>query len=456
MVGGYGNLGAPHTLISALAQRSVKNLTVVSSAACCPTKGSAIQKLLMNNQVKKLITSKVCNNQVALDLFQKGKLEIVLEAMGTLAEKVRSGGYGIPAFYSHIGIGTFLEEGGVPTKLSADGKVIVSVNLAKEKREFKGKEYLLEKTLLGDYAIVKAWKADTKGNCVLKLANRNFNPDMAIAGKVCIVEADEICEPGAFDGDDIHIPGIFVHKVVKSCPKEAEAEACQMQACPLGTGETKKLREMMAKRAAQEIKLGAYVVLGEGLPKTVEMFTKPESDVHFVIPETGIYGAQCACKEPKKTCGGDLLNGSLMPVKLRKHAAITKASDTFASIRGGHLDLFVVDGYQVSEEGDLANIEKGDSVLPCPGINIDLAGAGTRLVALMEMKTNGKPNLLPNCSYKLTGKKCVSTLITDVGVFEFKDGLTLTELAPGMTVEKVKSLTPCKFKVASSMKTIKV
>jgi 3-oxoacid CoA-transferase len=439
-----------------LARHSAKNLTVVCGSAACPAKGSAIQELLTQKKIKKLITSNVGDNPAIIDLFKKGQLEVVLEAMGTLAEKVRSGGYGIPAFYSHIGVGTFLEEGGVPTKYSADGKVILSVNLAKEKRDFKGKEFLLEKTLLGDFSLVKAWKADTKGNCILKQAQRNFNPDMAIAGKVCIVEADEICEAGAFDGDDIHLPGIFVHKVIKSCQAPTSAGSCTMMACPLGTGAVKKVREMMVKRAAEEIKIGAYVVLGNGLPKAVEQFMKADKDAHIVCPETGIFGALSTAHDAKKVCTGELVDGCYNPVKLRKHAAIAKTSDTFASIRGGHLDLFVVDGFQVSENGDLANLEKGDKVFPSPGVNMDLAGTSTRLVTLMEMQTNGKPNLLPNCTYKITGKKCVSMLITDMGVFEFRaDGLTLTELAPGATADKIKSMTPCKFKVASNLKTIK-
>ena len=446
MIGGYGKLGAPHSLIKTLAKTSVKNLTVVCGIAACAEKGSAIQELLEKNKVSKLITSNVGENPTVLDLFKKGELEVQLQPMGTLAEKVRSGGYGIPAFYSPVGAGTYIEEGGVPTKLAKDGKTIIAVNLAKEKREFKGRDYLLEKTILGDYALVKAWKADTKGNCVLKLANRNFNPDMAIAGKICIVEAEEIVEAGAIDGDDIHIPGIFVHRVVKST-EGCTAKFCE-QACPLGSGEVKELRELMVKRAAKEIKEGSYIVLGAGLSKAVEHFIPESVDAHIVCPETGVFGAVkggVVCKE--------LADGCLNPVGLRKNGAIIKTSDTFASIRGKHLNLFIVDGYQVSQEGDLANIEKGDKILPSPGIHMDLAAAETPMVVLMEMTSNGKPNLVKNCSYKVSGRKCVSKLVTDMGVFEFKaDGMTLIEIAPGITVENIKSKTPCSFNVAAGLK----
>lgn len=453
MIGGYGKMGAPLSLIKALANSKAKNLTLVCSAACCPEKGSAIQPLLENKMVSKLITSTVGENQVVIDQFKKGQLEVELLPMGTLAEKARSGGYGIPAFYSGVGIGTFHDEGGLPMKYGKDGKTIVKVNWAPEKRQFHGRDYLMEHTMMGDFALVKAWKADTKGNCMLKLANRNFNPDMAVAGKICIVEADEIVEPGALDGDDIHIPGIFVHRVVKSAPCSCTCDSsCEKQTCPIGT-ENQEARTMMVKRAAQEVRFGSYVVLGKGLSRAVEKFVPESQDVQYVCPETGIYGAVCGCG---KTHSHDLKDGAFKSVVLRKNAAIVKASDGFCGVRGGHLNLFILDSYQVSEEGDLANIDNGKQVLPSPGVNMDLAAAGTPIVAMMELMTEGKPNLLKHCTFKLAGTKCVKKLITDMGVFEFKPELTLTEIAPGVTVEKIKSKTPCSFKVASNLKTISI
>lgn len=449
MIGGYGKLGAPHNLIKALSASQSKNLTVVCSIAGCANKGSAIQPLLENSKISKVITSNVEANPLLIDQFKSGKVEVELIPMGTLAEKARSGGYGIPAFYSGTGVGTFIENGGVPCRYGKDGKTIVAVNLAKEKREFHGREYLLERTLLGDYALVKAWKADAKGNCVLKMAGRNFNPDMAVAGKICIVEADEIVETGSIDGDDVHIAGIFVHRVVKS-PSSCEGQCNEHQGCE-NTAEIKGIQELMLKRAAKEIKLGSYVVLGKGLSRAVERFVPESLDVHYVCPETGIFGALCGCgKEGDK----NLKNGSLKKVLLRKNAAIAKASDAFCGVRGGHLNLFVLDSYQVSEHGDLANIDNGKQVLPSPGVNMDLAAAGTPIIAMMELMTDGKPNLLKECTLKLSGKKCVKKLVTDKGVFEFRPELTLTEVAPGVSAENIKSMTPCHFKVADNIKTM--
>lgn len=451
MVGGYGKLGAPHHLLAALNKHKAKNLTVVCSIAGCGCQASAIQGLLEQKKIKRLITSNVGENPLVLDQFKKGELEVSLIALGNLIEKLRSGGYGIPAFYTPVGLGTFLEEGGVPIKLGKDGKTVLQVNLAKEKRQFLGKDYLMERTLLGDYSLVKAWKADTKGNAVLKLATRNNNPDVAISGKICIVEAEEIVEAGALDGDDVHVSGIFVHKVVKAPACSFEGKAPEHKSCvdPLGFGEARKNREMMLKRAAKEIQTGSYVVLGPGLSKKVEEYA-PRTDCTYVCPETGIFGGHRtgACGEVK--CGAELLDGCLHPMKLGKNAVITRTSDAFASMRGRHLDLIVVDGYQVSQEGDLANLECGDRVLPSPGVLVDLAAANTPLVVLMEMGQVTKPNLVKNCTYRVSGRRCVHKLITDLAVFEFgNDGLTLTELAPNVTVDQVKSRTPCEFKVAT-------
>ena len=451
MVGGYGKLGAPANLIKAVANSSAKNLTLICGIASCPEKGSPVQELIEKKKVGTIYTSSVGNNAAILDQYKNGLLEVNLVPLGTLAEKARSGGFGIPAFYSSVGLGTFHEEGGIPTKYAKDGKTVLSVNLAKEKRMFKGKDYLLEKTILADYSLIKAWKADTKGNCILKLANRNLNPDFAISGKICIVEAEEVVEAGQLDGDDVHISGIFVHRVVKATP--APQDFNYEGKCQIGTGESGKARELIAKRAAQEIKSGSYVVLGCGLAKAVQMYVPEGADLHVMIPETGIFGAIM------KSNMEDLTDGCLKPVGLRKNAAIVKTSDGFCALRGGHLTMTFSEAFQVSCDGDIANIEKGDKVLPSPGISMDLAASSpvTPLVALMEMTTDGKPNLVKECTYKVAGRKCVAKLITDMGVFEFKaDGMHLTELAPGVEVDQIKSKTPCEFKVSPNLKTMSI
>jgi 3-oxoacid CoA-transferase B subunit len=149
------------------------------------------------------------------------------------------------------------------------------------------------------------------------------------------------------------------------------------------------------------------------------------------------------------------MDARMQGIKLRKNAAIAKASDIFNGVRGGHMNLLIVDGFQVSENGDLANIEKGNQVFPSIGTAMDLACGSSPTIVLMEMTEKGKPNLVKNCTYKVSGRKCVSKLITDMGVFDFKpEGLILSEIAKGVTVDHIKSKTPCEFKVASNLKTL--
>jgi len=443
MVGGYGKLGAPLSLLNTIGKTSVKDLTVVCSSVACPDNGSAIQHLLENKKISKLITSSVDNNPLVKQLFEKGELEIDLLPMGTLAEKVRSGGFGIPAFFSPVGLNTFHEEGGIPTKLSKNG--VISKSPALKRHSSNGKDYLLEKTLLGDYSIVKAWKADTMGNCVMKLARRNFNPDMGFAGKVCIVEAEEIVEPGKIDGDDVNLSNIFVHRVVKA--PNIEPEFKSIKDYSIG-----QVQELMAKRAAQEIKAGDYVILSFGLPTFIEQYMDPTVDVYYVYPETGIFGG---IRKPPHITGA--LDGYMQPLGLHRNGAIVAASYGFTAIRGGHVNKIFTEAYQVSMEGDLANIEKGDKFLPSPGIQMDLATAAhkTSLIALMQLETNGKCNIVKKCEYKISGRKCVSKLITDAGVFEIKkDGMHLTEIIPGIKAESIKKKIPFEIKVNSNLKTM--
>jgi len=213
-IGGYGPCGVPQALINELANKNTKNHVVFISTAGGENYG--ITPLFKNKQITKLITSDFEDNKELLNQYHKGEIELHATPLGILAEKLRNGGLGIPAFFSPIGVGTMREEGGVPVKLSKDGKNIEKVSDGREKREFHGKEYIMEKSILADYSFIKGWKADKKGNVVFRNAGMNFNADVAFAGKVCIAEVDEIVEAGALDADDINLPGIYVHKVVKS------------------------------------------------------------------------------------------------------------------------------------------------------------------------------------------------------------------------------------------------
>jgi 3-oxoacid CoA-transferase subunit A len=194
MAGGFGLCGIPENLIAEVKRQGTKNLTVISNNA--GVDGFGLGVLLNTRQVKKMISSYVGENKEFERQYLSGELELEFNPQGTLAERCRAGGAGIPGFYTKTGVGTIV----------ADGK---------EHREFNGQTYILETGLVSDLSIVKAWKADTQGNLVFRKTARNFNPDMATAGKVCVVEVEEIVPVGSLDPDQIHLPGIFVNRLIK-------------------------------------------------------------------------------------------------------------------------------------------------------------------------------------------------------------------------------------------------
>ena len=202
-VGGFGLCGIPESLITALKQTGVKNLTCISNNA--GVDGFGLGLLLESKQIKKMIASYVGENKEFERQFLSGELEVELTPQGTLAEKLRAGGAGIPAFFTATSVGTLIAEG-------------------KEERMFNGKPYILENSLTADIALVKAYKADTAGNLIFRKTAQNFNPVCAMAGKVCIVEVEEIVEIGALNPDQIHLPGIYVNRIVLNANPEKRIE----------------------------------------------------------------------------------------------------------------------------------------------------------------------------------------------------------------------------------------
>lgn len=194
IVGGFGLCGIPEKAIQALREKGVKDLTIVSNN--CGVDDWGLGLLLANKQIKKMISSYVGENKIFERQFLSGELEVELVPQGTLAERIRAGGAGIPGFYTATGVGTPIAEG-------------------KEHKEFDGKTFILEKGIVGDFALVKAWKADTLGNLMYQKTARNFNPLAAMAGKITIAEVEEIVAVGELDPDQIHTPSIYVQRVLK-------------------------------------------------------------------------------------------------------------------------------------------------------------------------------------------------------------------------------------------------
>lgn len=208
-VGGFGLCGIPEALIEALKNTGVTSLTCISNNAGVDDFG--LGKLLRTKQIKKMISSYVGENKEFERQYLNGELEVELTPQGTLAEKLRAGGAGIPAFYTQTGVGTLVAEG-------------------KEVREFEGKEFILEKSLTADVALVKAYKADKAGNLVFRKTARNFNPECAMAGKITVVEVEQIVEIGELDPDDIHLPGIYVNRIVVNASPEKRIEQMTLKA----------------------------------------------------------------------------------------------------------------------------------------------------------------------------------------------------------------------------------
>ena len=203
MSGGFGLVGNPENLIAAMREDGVRDLTVVSNN--CGAEGFGLYALLANGQIRKMISSYIGENKLFETLYLEGKLELELNPQGTLAERIRAGGAGIPAFYTATGVGTVV----------AEGKPI---------EEFDGKRYVRERWLRADLAIVRAWKGDTHGNLVFRKTARNFNPPMATAATVTVAEVEELVEPGMLDPDMIHTPGIFVNRIVQGVHYERKIE----------------------------------------------------------------------------------------------------------------------------------------------------------------------------------------------------------------------------------------
>jgi 3-oxoacid CoA-transferase subunit A len=202
-VGGFGLCGIPEALIDALRDSGKKNLTVISNNA--GVDGFGLGKLLETRQITKMISSYVGENKEFERQYLAGELQLEFTPQGTLAEKLRAGGAGIPAFFTKTGVGTIVAEG-------------------KELREFDGETYVMERALVPDVSLVKAWRADTSGNLQFRFTARNFNPAVAMAGKVCVVEVEEIVEKGAIEPDHIHLPGIYVHRLVLNATPEKRIE----------------------------------------------------------------------------------------------------------------------------------------------------------------------------------------------------------------------------------------
>ncbi|KAK3385103.1 coenzyme A transferase [Podospora didyma] len=461
LCGGFGLCGVPDTLINEVLKKpELTGLTAVSNNA--GTDDSGLGQLLKTKQIRKMIASYIGENKTFETMYLTGEVELELTPQGTLAERCAAGGKGIPAFYTPAAFGTVVQTGELPLRNKADGTP-AEFSYPKDVKVFDGKSYLLEHSIKGDYAFVKAWKADKLGNCQFRLAANNFNGAMGRNAKMTIVEAEHIVEPGEISPEAVHLPGIYVKRVIQSTvdkkiekytwAKDEVADGAAAAKAALGTGSQAAKRERIVRRAAKEFKNGMYANLGIGMPMLAPGFVGADVEVQLQS-ENGILGL--GPYPAKGLEDADLINAGKETVTLKPGASVFGSEESFGMIRSGRINLTILGAMQVSASGDLANWMLPGKVKGFGGA-MDLVSnpTATKVVVTMEhTDKKGNAKIVKQCAFPLTGKACVSRIITELGVFDvdFAHGLTLIEIADGVTVEEIKSKTEAPFTVADNLK----
>ena len=441
LIGGFGVLqGWPHELLFALQDTGVRDLTIICNS---PGFGPlSPQVLAENGQISKLIASfggYAYRTTPLSEQIGRGEVAFEIVPQGTLVERIRAAGAGIPAFFTPTGVGTVVAEG-------------------KEKRIFHGREYLMETALQADFALIRAYKADTAGNLIYRRTARNFNPPFASAAAVTIAEVDHIIEPGQLDPEAIATPGIFVNRLVlREKPLERERVFELMRthgrtvktAAPTAGPASGLTPELMALRAARLLESGHYVNLGIGMPTLVSDFIADDVTLHA---ENGVlgYGPLAAAGEADL----DLYNASSQLVTLQPGASFFDSAEAFAMARGGHVDTVILGGFQVAANGDLANWKAPHMQAGSIGGAMDLAAGTRRLIVVMHHTTKaGESKLLPACTYPLTARKCVSWVMTNLALIQVTArGFVLKELAPGITLDEVQAATAASLHISDDVR----
>lgn len=356
-VGGFGPTGLPETWIDALCRHATaQNLTVVSLDVGTDDRG--VGRLIRAGKVRRVVAAYVGENDRFAERYFGGQLRVELTPMGTIAQRLRAAGMGIPAFYVPAGAGTLYGRGGLPLRFEADGSRQADLYAPPRPHVTldDGKEYLLERAIRPDLGLVKARVADVKGNLRFGGTARNSNPDVAVAAKVTLVEAQGIVEAGHADmgPDRVHLPGIYVHGLIRATIDERAIECLCL--ADDGKNAPPDKRTRIARRAAQEFRHGMYVNLGIGLPTLCANYISDDDDDDDIVvqSENGLLGVG-PYPATADEASPDWTNAGKQTVTARPGAAVFGSSESFGMIRGGRVDVTVLGGLQCSRHGDLAS-----------------------------------------------------------------------------------------------------
>jgi 3-oxoacid CoA-transferase len=424
----------PATLITALRDRGARGLTVYCNGLGQPGQPTA-QMLAENKQIARLVASFSARPGPATAAeaqIAAGEVKLELVPQGTLVERMRAGGAGIPAFFTPAGAGTAI----------ADGK---------EVRYFGGRPHILERGIQTDYALLRGYRADRMGNVAFRGASRNFNDSFAKAARVAIIEVEEIVDTGGLAPEEIDMPGVFVSRVVLTTIHVDPATMPRRAGRGADTGRSYSGKQALSRaeigrRVAALFRTGQVVNLGAGLPTQAANFLHGKGVI--LHGENGVlnYGGFVTDGPPDP----DLHDAGGNFITLNPGASFFDSVTSFEIARSGRLDAVVLGAYQVDELGDLANYAHPGMVGGGIGGAMDLAVGARQVVVMMEHQdSQGRPKLVTRCDYPLTSPGCVDTVVTDLALLRREEeGFRLDEIAAGFAVDEVLALTGMGVRIA--------
>jgi 3-oxoacid CoA-transferase len=436
-VAGFGtSFGFPGSLLVAARDKGVQNLCLVSNGLGAIGQLRSVV-LVQSGQVSRMIvsfSSRPNLRTLADDLIEAGKMEVEMVPQGTLVERMRAGGAGIPAFYTATGVGTPIAEG-------------------KEVRYFDGKPYILEHALNVDYAFLRGERGDAFGNIEFAGTNINFNPSFAKAARIAIVEVNHLVEVGEIPPERVGLPGAFVTRVVKTTIEPDNIRPASRRPADkprVYNGKPAWTRNEMARRTAALLPERGYVNLGTGMPTLVSNYI---GDRDIVLQgENGILGYGEMVEGPE--ADRNVFNASGQFVAVRPGASYFDSVTAFEMARSGKLDVVVLGAYQVDQDANLANYSTSIPILGGIGGAMDLVAGKRTLVIMMEHRdSKDRPKLVRRCTMPLTGPACVDVVVTDLAILRRRDGVFVIEaVAEGFTPAEVVALTDMDVRVPPALR----